>query len=214
MKQIGLSMVRAAALIFVSSTTMRAQLPPRQQNAQMTQRAWDACNTAASRYGYRVLRRNQESVNGSQYQLPMHVSHGTTETDLTCSYDVNRGVAVVPRWDDRNSRVYSDNRDDRDDRGDRGERGERGERSERGDRRDRDDRYNNNGLSNAQLQAQQECQSAVNGRVGYRVQQVGTPVAHGARQWDVPLTVMRDNRRSQQAVTCRYNTANGKVTLR
>ena len=190
MKQIGLSTAMAAALMLVSSTTVRAQLPPR-QNPQMSQRAWDACNAAASRYGYRVLRRDQESVNGSQYQLPMHVSHGTTETDVTCSYDSNRGVAVVPTWDDRNNN--NGRHRDRD--------------------RDRDNQYNPNRLSNAQLQAQQECQTAINGRPGFRVAQLGIPVAHGARQWDVPLTVRRDNRQAQP-VTCRYNTANGKVTLR
>ena len=203
MQKIGLSRAMAAALILVSSTTVRAQLPPR-QNAQMSQRAWDACNSAASRYGYRVIRRNQESVNGSQYSVPMHVQHGTTETDVTCSYDGNRGVAVVPQWDDRNNRVYSE-RDRDNDNGDERNSEERHHR--------RGNRYNNNGLSNAQLQAQQECQTAVNGRPGFRVGQLGVPVAHGARQWDVPLTVSRDGRQ-EQSVTCRYNTANGKVTLR
>jgi len=199
MQKIGLTTAMAAAMILVSSTTVHAQLPPR-QNAQVSQRAWDACNAEASRYGYRVLRRNQESVNGSQYQLPMHVSHGTTETDVTCSYDTNRGVAVVPRWDDRNNNVHRDRDRDRDGDDDR----------DRGRRRGYP---SNNRLSDAQLQAQQECQTAINGRPGFRVIQLGAPVAHGARQWDVPLTVSRDGRQ-EQAVTCRYNTANGKVTLR
>jgi hypothetical protein len=178
-------MLRIAALaacLLLSSRIGQAQ-PPR-QTALGVQRARDACDAAASRYGYRVLRRDRENVNGNQYQLPLHVSHGTTEADLTCRYDVNAGTADLPPWDDRNARVS---------------------RVPAQRRR--------NALSDAQFEARQMCERSINSRRGYQVVNAGTPVAHGARQWDVPLTVRRAGR-EDQTVTCRYNTANNKVTLR
>ena len=168
------------ALVCLASSA-NAQ-PPRQnpQNVQL-QRARTACDAAAARNGYRVMRRDQENTNGNVYQLPMHVAHGASEGDVTCRYDVNRDVADLPRWDDREGRRHG--------------------------------RPRGHALSDAQLQAQQECQNAVNGRPGYRTIQLGIPVAHGARQWDVPLTVQRDGRVNRK-VTCRFNTANGKISLR
>lgn len=181
----GLSMPWSVLCILLTSTAAQAQ-PPRQLSLA-TQRARQACDDAASRSGYRVLRRDQENVNGSEYQLPMHVSHGTTEADVICRYDTERGVANLPQWDTRANRVsnvYGDNR-----------------------------RLGRNRLSDAQLEAQQECRNSIDARAGYRTVREGTPVAHGARQWDVPVTVQRDGR-STMAVTCRFNTANRKVTLR
>ena len=68
-------------------------------------------------------------------------------------------------------------------------------------------------LSRTQLEAQQECKSAINTHPGYQARRVGTPVQHGAKQWDVPVTVRRDGTETMR-VTCRYNGANGKVSLR
>ena len=69
------------------------------------------------------------------------------------------------------------------------------------------------GLTEAQLEAQRECRNAIDTRPGYQVRRVGTPVRHGTRQWDVPVTVRRDGSEIMR-VTCRCNGANGKVTLR
>ena len=140
------------------------------------------------------MRRDRENVNGNSYSLPMHVSHGSTESDITCSYDYQRGVATVPRWAGRRDNI-SNGRYDRDDRADRG---------------DRDDRYGRQG--NYTDRAQRVCENFVNQRRGWHAVQVGTPAQHGQRQWDVPVTVDR-NGRGQQTVTCRYNTASGKVSI-
>ncbi len=166
------------ACFFLWSGTAQAQLPSRIPQTQ--ERARSACDAAAQRYGYRIIRRNPETVNGSEYQLPLHVAHGATETDVTCRYDTQRGVAEMPAWNDRPGRVPMQN-------------------SER--------------LSRTQLEAQEACQNAINTRAGYQARRVGTPVRHGAKQWDVPVTVRRDGTETMQ-VTCRYNGANGKVSLR
>lgn len=68
-------------------------------------------------------------------------------------------------------------------------------------------------LSRTQIEAQQACQNAINTRAGYQARRVGTPVRHGTKQWDVPVTVRRDGSETLR-VSCRYNGANGKVTLR
>jgi hypothetical protein len=68
-------------------------------------------------------------------------------------------------------------------------------------------------LSRTQVEAQQACQNAINTRAGYQARKVGTPVQHGKKQWDVPVTVRRDGSETLR-VSCRYNAANGKVTLR
>ena len=164
------------ACFVLASSTAQAQ-PPRQagQTGQYG-RARQACDAAAAQAGYQVMRRDRENVNGSSYQLPMHVSHGSTQSDVTCSYDMQRGVASVPPWVDRN----------------------------------RTDNLRNGRTSPER--AQRLCENYVNGRRGYHATQVGTPVQHGQRQWDVPVTVQR-NGRGDQTVTCRYNTANGKLSL-
>lgn len=168
-----------AACLFLSSTAVQAQLPARIDPAMQR-----ACDAAASRYGYRVLRRDQTSGTGTTYQLPMHVRHGSTEADVTCRYDSSRRVAEVQPWDARSGRVG----------------------------RAWWEREGASGLSEPQLRAEQACENSANTRRD-QVTQVGTPVAHGARNWDVPLTVQR-NGRQNRTVTCRYNTANGKVTMR
>ena len=170
------------ACFVLSSATVQAQ-PPRQsgQNGQIG-RARQACDAAAAQAGYQVMRRDRENVNGGTYQLPMHVSHGATQSDVTCSYDYQRGVASVPPWIDRTGNLGN----------------------------------GNNGSARGRLspeRAQRMCENYVNGRRGYQVVQVGTPMQHGQRQWDVPVTVRR-NGRGDQNVTCRYNTANGKLSLK
>ena len=170
------------ALLTLPSTPVQAQ-PPRQMGGQV-ERARQACDVAAAQAGYRVMRRDRENQNGNAYQLPMHVSHGSNESDITCSYDMQRGVATVPPWVAREN--TSNGRIDRDDRNARG-----------GNYTDR---------------AQRVCENYINQRRGWQVVQVGTPTQHGRRQWDVPFTVRR-NGRGDQTVTCRYNTANGKVSI-
>jgi len=169
----------APALIALVALTAQAQ-PPR-QTGQMG-RARQACDAAAAQAGYHVMRRDRENVNGGTYQLPMHVSHGTNESDVTCSYDTQRGVASVPPWVDRNGINNGINTNGR---------------------------YGRSGPE----RAQRLCENYVNGRRGYQVVSVGTPSQHGQRQWDVPVTVRR-NGRGDQSVTCRYNTANGKLSLK
>jgi len=171
------------ACFVLASSTAQAQ-PPRQTGQYG--RARQACDDAASRAGYQVMRRDRENVNGSTYQLPMHVSHGSTQTDVTCSYDMQRGVASVPPWVDRNGINNGINQ---------------GINTANGRGR------------NSPERAQRLCENYVNGRRGYHVVQVGTPLQHGQRQWDVPVTVQR-NGRGEQNVTCRYNTANGKLSLK
>jgi hypothetical protein len=167
----------AAGLIATSATQVAAQ-PPRQQTQVITQ-ARQACDAAASRNGYQVMRRDREVANGSSYDLPLHVSHAGAQADITCRYDAQRGIADLPRWEDRLTA------------------GHRFDRTE----------------SMAQS-AQTTCQNFVNTKRGYQVQQVGTPTRHGQNLWDVPVTVRRNNGRRDQTVTCRYNAASNKVSLR
>jgi hypothetical protein len=171
------------ALVALVALTAQAQ-PPR-QTGQMG-RARQACDNAAAQAGYRVMRRDRENVNGGTYQLPMHVSHGSNESDVTCSYDTQRGVATVPPWVDRNGNTDSRNANVANGRYGRGRA--------------------------SPERAQRLCENYVNGRRGYQVVSVGTPTQHGQRQWDVPVTLRR-NGRGDQSMTCRYNTANGKLSL-
>lgn len=173
----------AGALLALPTTNAQAQ-PPRQMGGAQVTRARQACDVAAAQAGYRVMRRDRESVNGSSYQMPMHVSHGSNESDITCNYDMQRNVASVPPWDQRQN--VSNGRSDRDDR-----RGREGNYTDR---------------------AQRVCQNYINQRRGWQAIQYGTPTQHGQRQWDVPVTVRR-NGRGDETVTCRYNTANGKVSI-
>jgi len=87
----------AGALLALPTTNAQAQ-PPRQMGGAQVTRARQACDVAAAQAGYRVVRRDRENVNGSTYQMPMHVSHGSNESDITCNYDMQRNVATVPPW--------------------------------------------------------------------------------------------------------------------
>ena len=66
----------AGALLALPTTNAQAQ-PPRQMGGTQVTRARQACDVAAAQAGYRVMRRDRENVNGSTYQMPMHVSHGS-----------------------------------------------------------------------------------------------------------------------------------------
>lgn len=68
-------------------------------------------------------------------------------------------------------------------------------------------------LSRVQVEAQQACRNAIDTRPGYQARRVGTPIQHGAKQWDVPVTVRRDGSENMR-VSCRYSAASGKVKLR
>ena len=187
----------AVGLMMVART-MQAQ-PPRQSGQRgygyNPRAAQQACDAAASRYGYQVMRRDRETANGNTYNLPMHVSHAGTEADVTCQYDPQRNVAMVPRWDDQNRRPGDYDRDDR-------------------GYRDRDNRgYGQGQYSSMDQQAETMCQNYVSQRRGYQVVNVGAPNRHGRNQYDVPVTVRRNGRR-EMTVTCRYNAANDKLSLR
>lgn len=173
-----------SACVFGVSALTQAQPPrqvPRGEQApsrvdpQVLSRARDACDAAASRAGYRVMRRDRESVNGRAYNLPLHVAYGTNEGDVTCQYDVDRGLATVPPYAE--GRGFG----------------------------------RHEGMDGSR--AEQMCTNYVNQRRGYRVVQVGTAVRHGRSQWYVPMTVQRNGRR-QESLTCRYNMANNKLSLR
>lgn len=183
--------------LMMAAGTMQAQ-PPRQggqgQNPY-TVRAQQACDAAASRYGYQVMRRDRENVNGNTYNVPMRVNHGGTQADVTCQYDSQRNIAMVPRWDDQNRRPGDYDRGDR----------------------DRDDRgrlnQGNGEYAGMDQQAASMCQNYVSQRRGYQVVSVGAAIQHGRKQFDVPVTVRRNGRR-ETTVTCRYNAANNRVSLR
>jgi len=177
--------------LLMAASTMQAQ-PPRQrgQGGYNPRAAQQACDAAASRYGYQVMRRDRESVNGNTYNMPMHVSHAGTEADVTCQYDPQRNVAMVPRWDDQNRRPGDY---DRDDRG----------RLNQG----------NGEYSGMDQQAASMCQNYVSQRRGYQVVSVGNATRHGRNQYDVPITVRRNGRR-ESTVTCRYNAASNRLSLR
>src|ERR1051326_7951150 len=182
--------------LMVAASTTQAQPPRQSGQGSYDPRAQQACDAAASRYGYQVMRRDRQSVNGNTYSLPMHVSHAGTEADVTCQYDPQRNVAMVPRWDDRDGRPGDYDRDDRGNRGNHGNHGNRG--------------YDQSSMAQ---QAESACQNYVHERRGYQVLGVGEPTRHGRNQYDVPVTVRRNGRR-ESTVTCRYNAANNKLSLR
>jgi hypothetical protein len=166
-----LSVVCIACSI-VPSAAAHAQAP---LDAQHLARARDACNAIAVKEGYRVVRRDRERMNGASYELPFHVAHGTTETDLVCKYDDQRHVAALPAFETLH-------------------------------------------LAAARTPVGSEgvarrCESFVNARKGYQVEKVGDVTARGQRLWDVALRVRRDGR-NNVPVTCRFNEASGKFSLR
>jgi hypothetical protein len=83
----GLVSIAALALL---STRAEAQQPI------TWGRARDACNAAAVRAGYVIMRRDWETLNGRMYAFPWHVRHGNDESDVICRYDGVRGLVDLP----------------------------------------------------------------------------------------------------------------------
>lgn len=174
--------------LLLSGTAARAQSPTMSVPlAARAHRAREACAATAARYGYHVMQHDSARTRGTTYELPLHVTHGASEADVTCRYDIERGTAALPAWDERTGQpAHTDTAESA--------------------RRE-------SGKSRVAFIARQECQNYINSRPGFRVQRVGTPVDRGMGQWDVPLTARQDGHTDIRA-TCRYIRATGTVSLR
>lgn len=84
-----LGLVSLSALMLMSTRTEAQQMI-------MWRRARDACNSAAVRAGYVILRRDHESYDRNMYVFPWHVRRGNDESDVTCRYDRVRGLVDLP----------------------------------------------------------------------------------------------------------------------
>ena len=84
-----LGLVSLSALMLMSTRTEAQQMI-------MWRRARDACNSAAVRAGYVILRRDHESYDRNMYVVPWHVRRGNDESDVTCRYDRVRGLVDLP----------------------------------------------------------------------------------------------------------------------
>lgn len=166
--------ILTAACLMLSPVAVQAQRPT--VDAALATRARNACDAAAAKAGYNIMRRDNETHATTTIAFPMHVRHGTEEADVTCTYDTHRGVATYSAF--------------------------QAQRAEHAAQRE----------ETREARAQRVCRDNVNGRRGYRVESVGDPTQRG-NTWDVPLRVRR-NGRTNVLVTCRYNTASGKVSLR
>ena len=176
------------AFLFLYGAVAHAQSPSESvPSAVRAQRAREACDAVASRYGYRIVQRDSAKASGTTYELPFHVAHGSGEADVTCRYDIRRGVAVLPAWDDRTGQPARPDA--------------AGTKSGKP------------GMSRGAFIARQECENYINSRPGFRVQRTGTPIARDLGQWDVPLTARQDGHTDVRA-TCRYIQATGTVSLR
>jgi hypothetical protein len=89
MPWVRLGLVSLSALMLMSTRTEAQQLIT-------WRRARDACNAAAVRAGYVILRRDHESFARDMYVFPMHVRRGNDESDVTCRYDGVRGLVDLP----------------------------------------------------------------------------------------------------------------------
>lgn len=89
MPWVRLGLVSLAALMLVSA-------PSEAQSVVMWRKARDACNAAAVRAGYVIMRRDHESFSGNQYSFPWHVRNGNNESDVVCRYDGVRGLVDLP----------------------------------------------------------------------------------------------------------------------
>jgi len=88
--RVGIVSLAAATLL---STRAAAQPPG------MWGRARDACNAAAARAGYLILRRDRESLQGSVYAFPLHVRRGNDEANVICRYDGARRLVDLPGFE-------------------------------------------------------------------------------------------------------------------
>ena len=89
--------MRASLIAFAATAILSAT--GQAQQPFMWGRARDACNAAAARAGYVILRRDRESLNGRVYAFPWHVRRGNDETDVTCRYDGARGLVDLPGFE-------------------------------------------------------------------------------------------------------------------
>ena len=81
----------AAAMLL--STRVDAQPPG------MWGRARDACNSAAARAGYVIVRRDRESLRGSVYMFPWQARRGNDVVYVTCRFDGTRGLVDLPGFE-------------------------------------------------------------------------------------------------------------------
>ena len=166
--------VVCVACSFLPSASIHAQSS---LDAQRLARARDACNAVAAKEGYRIIRRDHETLSGVSYTLPFHVAHGTTETDVTCRYDDQRHLATLPTFETLHVTTT------------------------------------HTVSSTGSTVASRRCVSLVNAKKGYTVERVGDVTARGRNLWDVALRVRRAGKGTVD-MTCRYNGASGKYSLR
>jgi hypothetical protein len=167
-----------AACMMLSPIAVQAQRPT--VDAALATRARNACDAAAAKAGYNIMRRDNETHATTTITFPMHVRHGTEEADVTCTYDTHRGLATYSAFQAQRAERAAQRQETREE--------------------------------TREARAQRICRENVNGRRGYRVESVGDPTQHG-NNWDVPLRVRR-NGRTNVLVTCRYNSATSKISLR
>ncbi len=175
---VGIGVIMAAGLM-LSPLAVQAQRPA--VNATLMTRARNACDAAAAKAGYNILRRDRETQGTVTYAFPLHVRHGTEEADVTCTYDTRRGLANLSALQAQRAAARTE---------------------QRATRRE----------ETREARAERLCRDYVNAKAGYRVERVGDATQHGVN-WDVPLRVRR-NGHTNVSVTCRYNSANSKLSLR
>ena len=173
--------VMMAAGLMLSPLAVQAQRPAVSANATLMTRARNACDAAAAKAGYNILRRDRETQGTVTYAFPLHVRHGAEEADVTCTYDTRRGLANLSAFQAQRAAQRTEQRVAR--------------REE-----------------TREARAERLCRDYVNAKAGYRVERVGDAAQHGAN-WDVPLRVRRKGR-TTVSMTCRYNSANSKLSLR
>lgn len=91
MPWVRLGLVSLSALMLMSTRTEAQQMI-------MWRRARDACNAAAVRAGYVILRRDHESYARNTYVFPWHVRRGNDESDVVCRYDGARRLVDLPAF--------------------------------------------------------------------------------------------------------------------
>jgi hypothetical protein len=82
----------------LSAITLLSVRAPTQQPGSWG-RARDACNAAATRAGYVILRRDRESVTGTVYSFPWQVRRGSDQVDVVCHFDGARGLVDLPGFE-------------------------------------------------------------------------------------------------------------------
>jgi len=82
-------------LVSLSAVALMSTRSEAQQQI-MWRRGRDACNAAAVRSGYVILRRDHESYDRNMYVFPWHVRRGNDEADVVCRYDGVRGLVDLP----------------------------------------------------------------------------------------------------------------------